>query len=164
MYHYSLITMRFLADGLVFVATILYIAIIFGGLNIPSHIYHNIHTIFKVLLSIGLVTTSLFSCEEGKTPSEEKKHFALRCKVSSKFSLITGVLLLTSVLVNWSSLEIDSNMDGLLSYSDFSTYIDGLTGSSISEKLKSNMFDLLGGDKNDRISIQGLSSMFFPLA
>jgi hypothetical protein len=164
MYHYSLITLRYMADGLVFAATVLYLAIIFGGLNIPSHIYHNIHKIFKVLLSIGLVTTSLFSCEEGKTLSEKKEHFALRCIVSSKFSLITGVLLLISALVDWSSLEIDSNRDGLLSYSDFSTYIDGLTGSSISEKLKSNMFDLLGGDKNDRISVQVLPSMFFPLA
>lgn len=96
--------------------------------------------------------------------SEKQKHFALRCIVSSKFSLIAGIILLINVLVDWSSLEIDSDIDGLLSYSDFSKYIDGLTGSSISERLKSNMFDLLGGDKNDHIPVQVLPSMFFPLA
>ncbi len=160
----ALVVLKHTANVLVFGATVLYIAIIFGGLSISSHIYHDIHKLFKIVLSIGLIVTSAYDCSATAGSGEKAKYLALHCKVSSKFSLIAGLLLLISALVDLSSPRLDANRDGLLSYSDFSGYVDSITGSSLSEKLKSNLFDLLGGDNSDRIYVGVLPSMFFPLA
>lgn len=153
-----------LADALVFGATIIYLGIIFLGLRIPSHYYHDLHKVFKLLLSIGLIATALFSCEEDGVLGITKPLTRTHCKLSSKFAIVTGLLLSISALTEMMGASADANSDGLLSYNDFSDFMESITGGVFTEAFKSRMFDLLGGDKLDFISTDKLPAVFFPLA
>lgn len=164
MYIASLKFLRVLADVLVFSATILYLAIIFGGLRIPSHIYHDLHKVFKLLLAGGLILTSMYSCQPDGVLKINNDLTRLHCGVSSKFGLVMGILILITSVVSVVSTRSDADRDGTFSYSDFSDFVDELGEFTFSEKFKSNMFDLLGGDKSARIARDTLPAMFFPLA
>ena len=164
MYVASLKFLRVLADILVFSAAILYLAIIFGGLRVPSHIYHDLHKVFKLLLAAGLILTSLYSCSPGGALKINNQLTRLHCTVSSKFGLVMGILVLITTVVGVISVPYDDDRDGTFSYSDFSDFIDQVGKHTFSEKFKSNMFDLLGGDTNERVAIDSLPAMFFPLA
>lgn len=160
----SLTALRVLADALVFGAAIIYLGIIFLGVGIPSHYYHDLHMLFKLLLSVGLISTALFSCEKGGALNIAGGLSRQHCHVSSKFAIVAGLLLLITSLTEIIAVTADKDHNGLLSYSEFAEFIESLSGRSFSEKFKSNMFDLLGGDKTARISIDKLPAVFFPLA
>ena len=161
---WPLLLLKHLANVLVFGATLLYVSIVFWGFNIPSHVYHDLHKLFKVLLSLGLILTSLYSCGTGGSLGIVNKFTQLHCQVSSKFGLVTGILLLVVTLVDVYAVQWDHNKDGLFAYQDFSAMVDSLTGGSITEASKSNIFDLLGGDYSEHITANSLPGLFFPLA
>jgi hypothetical protein len=159
-----LLLLKHLANVLVFSATLLYVAIVFWGFSIPSHVYHDLHKLFKLLLSLGLVLTSLYSCDSGGILGISDDFTRLHCQVSSKFGLVAGILLLVVSLVDIYSVEWDHNKDGLFAYQDFSAMVDTITGGSITEASKSNIFDLLGGDYSQHLTATSLPGLFFPLA
>jgi hypothetical protein len=159
-----LLLLKHLANILVFSATLLYVGIVFGGLSIPSYVYHDLHKLFKILLSLGLVMTSLYSCDSGGVLAINDEFTKLHCQVSSKFGLVAGVLLLVVSLVDVFAIRWDHNNDGLFAYQDFANMLDTLTGRSITEASKSNIFDLLGGDYSQHITATSLPGLFFPLA
>ena len=159
-----LLLLKHLANTLVFVATLVYIGIVFAGLSIPSHFYHEIHILFKLLLSLGLILTSMYSCGEGGVLNIKEKFTRLHCQVSSKFGLVAGVLIMVVSLVDIFAVEWDHNKDGLMAYQDFADMVDALTAGTMTESAKSNIFDLLGGDYSEHITASALPGMFFPLA
>ena len=159
----TLRVLNLLIEALVFSATLLYLAIVFGGLHIPSHVYHDLQTILRLTLAIGLVVTSMFSCSPGGVLRVQGHFSRLHCRVASKFGLTIGVIVFVTIVVNAMSVGADWDGDGLLNYDDFTQYVDNMGKDVFSDEFKSHMFDLLGGDKSSSVHRDSLPYMFFPL-
>lgn len=161
MYTKTISILTILAEVLMFATTGVYIAVMFLGVKIPSHVYHELHLGLQLLLALGLILTSMYSCKSAGCNDNAAR---TRCAVSSKFGLVMGIIVLASTITGIGASSLDTTGDGLISYDDFSNLMSSFGSNTFSNKFESNLFDLMGGDVHERIRSRDLEAALYPLA